>query len=171
MLLIFVVDLVRRSKVIGTKLSRLNKLACPPLRLDWYWPYNLSVALAYRLARIRLVLQVLFCHPAALNRDNTNANPIRFYFSDHAKLSTSAGRESCLLHLIGSLYDALEKDYGTWAPRLYRAFRPEPVRSSWQWRRLCCLPYCVIWLMLFTCGLLLALGVGFLLRATANANA
>ncbi|XP_059471713.1 kinase D-interacting substrate of 220 kDa isoform X2 [Neocloeon triangulifer] len=139
-------------------------------RLDWYWPYNTSVALAYRLARIKLVLEVLFCHPAAQNRENTNANPIRFYFSDQAKLSTTAGRESSLLNMIGSLYDALEKDYGTWAPRLYRAFRPEPVRSSWQWRRLCCLPYCVLWHILFACGLLLAIGVGFWLRASADAN-
>jgi ankyrin repeat-rich membrane spanning protein len=50
----------------------------------------------------------------------------RFYFTEQAKISSSAGGESCLLHMLGSLYDAIEKDYGSWAPRLYRAFRPQP---------------------------------------------
>ncbi|CAB3376203.1 Hypothetical predicted protein [Cloeon dipterum] len=139
-------------------------------RSDWNWPYKVSSALAYRLTRIELVLRVLFCHPASQNRENTNASPIRFYFSDQSKLSAAAGREASLMNLIGSIYDALEKDYGTWAPRLYRAFRPEPMRSTWQWRRLCCLPYFVIWLMLYTCALLLALGIGFWLRASSNKN-
>ncbi|KAF4522837.1 hypothetical protein B566_EDAN008099 [Ephemera danica] len=130
-------------------------------RLDWYWPYNVSIYLARKLAKMKLVLQVLFCHPASNTIENNKAQPIRFYFTEQAKVSSSTGGESCLLHMMGSLYDALEEDYGSWAPRLYRAFRPVPVqaRSPWQWRKLCCVPYCLLWLLLFACSLVLSVVV------------
>ena len=37
-----------------------------------------------------------------------------------------------MVQIIGSLYDSLEATYGTFATRLYRAFRPRPVKSSGQ---------------------------------------
>lgn len=48
--------------------------------------------------------------------------------------------------MIGSLYEAIESDYGTMSTRLYRAFRPKAVKenSGWRWRKLCCLPYVAI---------------------------
>lgn len=79
--------------------------------------------------------------------------------------------------MVGSLYDAIEKDYGAIATRLYRAFKPKPGKtkflkclcaayviiilflytvktSSWKWRKLCCLPYVVIFEFTFLCLLL-----------------
>lgn len=53
--------------------------------------------------------------------------------------------------MIGSLYEAIEKDYGTIPTRLYRAFRPKSVKenSPWRWRKVCCLPYIAIFEICF----------------------
>lgn len=53
--------------------------------MDLNWPYNVSIYLAHRLARIKLVLQVLFCHPAARNTETANAQPIRYVYAVNRK--------------------------------------------------------------------------------------
>jgi ankyrin repeat-rich membrane spanning protein len=123
-------------------------------RYDWDWPYNFNVKLTRKLNNIKLVLQVLFCHPpGAPAYDGVSAHPIRFYFTDQTRVSSTAGGENSVVQMLGSLYDAIENDYGALATRLYRAFKPKPVKSSstWKLRKLCCLPYVIVFEILFLC--------------------
>lgn len=59
--------------------------------------------------------------------------------------------------MIGSLYDAIESNYGSFSTRLYRAFKPKPAKTSttWRFRRMCCLPYVIIFEICFICLLIL----------------
>lgn len=50
----------------------------------------------------------------------------RFYFTDLTRISSTTGGENSVVQMIGSLYDAIESDYGPLATRLYRAFKPKP---------------------------------------------
>ena len=50
----------------------------------------------------------------------------RFYFTDQTRVSSTAGGENSVVQMIGSLYDAIESDYGALATRLFRAFKPKP---------------------------------------------
>lgn len=40
-------------------------------------------------------------------------------------MSSTTGGESSVVQMLGSLYDAIEKDFGGLPTRLYRAFRPK----------------------------------------------
>lgn len=57
--------------------------------------------------------------------------PSRFYFTDQTRISSTAQGENTLVQMIGSLYDSIEKDYGSISTRLYRAFRPKPCESAY----------------------------------------
>ncbi|CAH1969286.1 unnamed protein product [Acanthoscelides obtectus] len=120
-------------------------------RYDWDWPYNFNVRLTRRMNNLRLVLQILFCHPPGSSDDTLGARPIRFLFTDQTRVSSTAGGENSVVQMVGSLYDAIEFQYGGLATRLYRAFKPKPVKSSshWTWRKLCCLPYVVFFEITF----------------------
>ena len=63
------------------------------------------------------------------------------------------------------MYDSLEATYGTFATRLYRAFRPRPVKSSGpaRLRKLCCVPYASFYLLSYV--LLLAEVVLIIMKA------
>lgn len=50
----------------------------------------------------------------------------RFYFTDQTRVSSTTPGESTIVQMIGSLYDSIEKDFGSISTRLYRAFRPKP---------------------------------------------
>lgn len=117
-------------------------------RYDWYWPYNLTVALTTKLNTLKLLLQVIFCHPPGgqCRQEGIAVQPIKFYFTDQTRVGTTAAGENAVVQMIGSLYDSIENDFGSLSTRLYRAFRPRPDKSTttWRWRRLCCLPYIVI---------------------------
>nr|CAD7439792.1 unnamed protein product [Timema bartmani] len=131
-------------------------------RYDWYWPYNFNVFLTRKLNSLRLILQVMFCHPPGANlNDGLAAQPIKFYFTDQTRVSSSTGGENSVVQMLGSLYDAIENDCGSIPTRLYRAFRPKSIKStsSWRWRRLCCLPYSVIFVLSF---LFLLVGISVL---------
>ncbi|XP_050303117.1 kinase D-interacting substrate of 220 kDa B isoform X3 [Anthonomus grandis grandis] len=119
---------------------------------DWDWPYNFNVRLTRKMNNLKLILQILFCHPPGASReDGISAQPIRFFFTDQTRLSSTTGGENSVVQMIGSLYDSIESHYGTLATRLYRAFRPKPVKSAstWTWRKMCCLPYVVIFEIIF----------------------
>lgn len=48
-------------------------------RYDWDWPYNFNVRLTKRMNNLRLVLQILFCHPpGSNNHEGLAAQPIRW---------------------------------------------------------------------------------------------
>jgi ankyrin repeat-rich membrane spanning protein len=52
-----------------------------------------------------------------------NVYPLRLLFTDQTKVITSAGGQNSVTQMIGSLYDAIENQYGVFASRLFRAFR------------------------------------------------
>ncbi|KYN04118.1 hypothetical protein ALC62_04883 [Cyphomyrmex costatus] len=130
-------------------------------RYDWYWPYNLTVALTTKLNALKLLLQVIFCHPPGSQcHDGIAVQPIKFYFTDQTRVGTTAAGENAVVQMVGSLYDSIENDYGSLPTRLYRAFRPKPDKSTttWKWRRLCCLPYVVIFEFCL-CSLLVGISI------------
>ncbi|XP_011053650.1 PREDICTED: kinase D-interacting substrate of 220 kDa isoform X1 [Acromyrmex echinatior] len=130
-------------------------------RYDWYWPYNLTVTLTTKLNALKLLLQVIFCHPPGSQcHDGIAVQPIKFYFTDQTRVGTTAAGENAVVQMVGSLYDSVENDYGSLSTRLYRAFRPKPDKSTttWKWRRLCCLPYVVIFEFCL-CSLLVGISI------------
>ncbi|XP_056641807.1 kinase D-interacting substrate of 220 kDa B isoform X1 [Diorhabda sublineata] len=120
-------------------------------RYDWDWAYNFNVQLTRKINNLRLVLQILFCHPPGAANDRHAAQPIRFFFTDQTRVSSTAGGENSVVQMIGSLYDAIENRYGSLATRLYRAFKPKAVKSAsrWTWRKVCCLPYVIFFELTF----------------------
>lgn len=50
----------------------------------------------------------------------------RFYFTDQTRVSSTTGGENSVVQMLGSLYDAIENNYGAFPTRLYRAFKPKP---------------------------------------------
>ncbi|XP_072386705.1 uncharacterized protein Arms isoform X11 [Diabrotica undecimpunctata] len=142
-------------------------------KYDWDWAYNFNVQLTRKMNNLRLMLQILFCHPPGATNDGLAAQPIRFFFTDQTRVSSTAGGENSVVQMIGSLYDAIESRYGSVATRLYRAFKPKPVKtaSSWTYRKVCCLPYVIFFevtlLMLLTgtCALTI-----YLIHVSATAS-
>ncbi|XP_035709866.1 kinase D-interacting substrate of 220 kDa B isoform X2 [Folsomia candida] len=125
-------------------------------KYDWSWSNRMSSYLATKSEALQLVCQVIFCHPpGAQSADQLQAQPINFYFTDQTKISSTTGGENSVVQMLGSLYTCIENDYGVMSSRLYRAFRPTPVAATadWKWRKLCCIPYCVIFLFCFVCTL------------------
>merc|ERR1719342_1202700 len=124
---------------------------------EWYTLYNINVAVARKFNDLRLLVNVVFNHPPGpkWSGGHEKAQPLKLIFTDRSKVSTSAGAENSVIQILGSLYDSLEATYGTFATRLYRAFRPKPVKSTAPstLRRLCCIPYAYIYI----CTYLLAL--------------
>nr|XP_023022551.1 kinase D-interacting substrate of 220 kDa-like [Leptinotarsa decemlineata] len=120
-------------------------------RYDWDWAYNFNLTLTKKMDNLKLVLQILFCHPPGASHDGLAVQPIRFFFTDQTRVSSTAGGENSVVQMIGSLYDAIENRYGSLATRLYRAFKPKPVKTSstWTWRKVCCLPYVIFFEIIF----------------------
>lgn len=112
-------------------------------RYDFYWAYSLKHGLNKRLGRLRLIMQVAFCHPPGIQSD-AQAMPVRFHFAE-ASAAPPTGEEA-VGFMLASLFEAIESYYGALPTRLYRAFRPKPVKSSsgWRWRRMCCLPLVIL---------------------------
>ena len=81
-----------------------------------------------------------------------NVNPLRLLFTDQTKVITSAGGQNSVTQMIGSLYDAIEEHHGTVSSRLFRAFRPKPLTSTSKetWRKICCIPYAMIYCLVIT---------------------
>ena len=125
---------------------------------DWSALYDLNVYLAGRFDALKLLLNVMFSHPPGKEFRKTNATishtqPLRLLFTDQTKVITSAGGQNSVTQMIGSLFDAIESQHGLFASRLFRAFRPQPIstNSPPKWRRLCCIPYVMIYMFCFTC--------------------
>lgn len=107
-------------------------------------------------------MQVIFCHPPGGQVDDNSitVQPIKFYFTDQTRVGTTAAGENAIVQMVGSLYDSIENDFGSIATRLYRAFKPKPIKSTttWKWRRLCCLPHIIVFECCF-CSLLVGISV------------
>lgn len=117
--------------------------------MDMYWAYSVHHGIMKRLSRLRLILQVAFCHPPGAQAD-AQAKPVRFHFAE-ANSAAPTG-DGAVAHMLCSLYEAIEMHYGWLSTRLYRAYRPKPLKvsSGWRWRRMCCIPIVII----FELGLL-----------------
>ena len=53
------------------------------------------------------------------------SNVYRFIFAEGAKPSSTTAGESSVVQMLGSLFDRVESEYGVFATRFYRAFRPK----------------------------------------------
>ncbi|XP_068222822.1 kinase D-interacting substrate of 220 kDa B-like isoform X3 [Palaemon carinicauda] len=126
-------------------------------RYDWHVWYRWSVILERQMAALKLVLQVIFCSPPGPQwkewKDGVQARPLKFIFAEGAKPSSTAAGENSVVQMLGSLFDMVEREYGMFATRFYRAFRPKPQGTSapWKYRRLCCMPYIVIFFVTLIC--------------------
>ncbi|XP_066960027.1 kinase D-interacting substrate of 220 kDa B isoform X4 [Macrobrachium rosenbergii] len=126
-------------------------------RYDWHLWYRWSVVLERQMAALKLVLQVIFCSPPGPQwkewKDGVQARPLKFIFAEGAKPSSTAAGENSVVQMLGSLFDMVEREYGMFATRFYRAFRPKPQGTSapWKYRRLCCMPYIVIFFVTLVC--------------------
>ena len=123
--------------------------------------HKLKDLLSKQFSSLKLIMNVLFHHPpgpesvqaggAANSYETNNAYPLSLLFTEQTKVITSAGGggQNSVTHMIGSLYDAIEDHYGVIATRLYRAFQPKPFDSTSNsvLRKICCIPYVVIYLM------------------------
>ncbi|KAK4298504.1 hypothetical protein Pmani_029160 [Petrolisthes manimaculis] len=126
-------------------------------KYDWQLWYRWSVALERQMASFKLVLQVMFCSPPGNQwkdwKDGVQARPLKFIFAEGAKPSSTAAGENSVVQMLGSLFDMVEREYGIFATRFYRAFRPKAqgVSSPWKYRRLCGIPYVVIFFVTLAC--------------------
>ena len=150
---------------------------------EWTALYDLNVYLAGRFDALKLLLSVMFSHPPGKEFRKTNSTPsarhtqpLRLLFTDQTKVITSAGGQNSVTQMIGSLFDAIELQHGIFASRLFRAFRPQPISTASppKWRRLCCIPYVIIYMFCFTCILasvvLTAVSVGHHVEESSVGN-
>ncbi|KAH8271586.1 hypothetical protein KR018_010142 [Drosophila ironensis] len=112
-------------------------------QMDMQWAYSVQHGLEKRITRLRLILQVAFCHPPGPQSDS-QAKPVRFHFAEANSASPTG--DGAVAHMLASLLDAIESHYGWLSTRLYRAFRPKclKVDVGWRWRRMCCIPIVVV---------------------------
>lgn len=136
----------------------LHSLKIASNRYDLFWPYAFMNGIMKRLGRLRLIIQVAFCHPPG-STSSTQPMPVRFHFAEASAASPSG--ELAVAGMLVSLFEAIEQHYGSLPTRLYRAFRPRPLKSSssWRWRRMCCFPV----VLLFEVGFLALITIAFIL--------
>ncbi|XP_021704250.1 kinase D-interacting substrate of 220 kDa isoform X4 [Aedes aegypti] len=118
-------------------------------RYDLEWLYSLNYGLSRKLGRLRLILQVAFCHPPGPQSDS-QPMPVRFHFAEASGAAPNG--DAAVALMLASIFDAIEAHYGSLATGLYRAFRPKPLKATggWKWRRMCCMPV----VLLFELGVL-----------------
>ncbi|XP_070505415.1 kinase D-interacting substrate of 220 kDa isoform X3 [Chironomus tepperi] len=113
-------------------------------RYNFDWSYNLHHSFVKKIGKFRLILQVAFCHPAgSLHSTQTSAiqtMPVRFHFAEMNGAAPTG--ETALGYMLSSLFTAIENYYGSVPTRLYRSFRPKPLKpsSNWRFRKMCCIP-------------------------------
>ncbi|XP_022230144.2 kinase D-interacting substrate of 220 kDa isoform X10 [Drosophila obscura] len=112
-------------------------------QMDMLWAYSVQHGLEKRMTRLRLILQVAFCHPPGPQSDS-QAKPVRFHFAEANSASPTG--DGAVAHMLAALLGAMESHYGWLATRLYRAFRPKCLKLDvgWRWRRMCCIPIVLI---------------------------
>lgn len=121
----------------------MNCLRMASERYEIGWTYSLYRGIMKRLGQLRLVMQVAFCHPPG-PQSSSQPLPVRFHFAETS--SSSPTGETAVGQMLASLFEAIEAHYGSLPTRLYRAFKPRPVKSSssWRWRRMCCIPLVIL---------------------------
>lgn len=112
-------------------------------RYSFDWSYSLHHSLLKKIGKFRLILQVAFCHPPGQNHSQQTSlqtMPVRFHFAETNSAAPTG--EYAIGYMIAALFVAIENYYGSIPTRLFRAFRPKPLKpsSSWRFRKMCCLP-------------------------------
>lgn len=121
----------------------MHSLRMASERYEIGWTYSFYRGIMKRLGRMRLVMQVAFCHPPG-PQSSSQPLPVRFHFAETSSASPTG--ETAVGQMLASLFEAIEAHYGSLPTRLYRAFKPRSVKSSssWRWRRMCCIPLVIL---------------------------
>ncbi|XP_078683154.1 uncharacterized protein LOC144917219 isoform X3 [Branchiostoma floridae x Branchiostoma belcheri] len=107
---------------------------------DWDWAWQAGDFVYRQLSYSQLLLQVCFCNPPVIRTQQ--ALPIRFLFTDYARL-THVGGETSLAGMIGTLCEAAEQEFGFLVTRLFRVFKPEHSqgeKGAGRFKLVCCCP-------------------------------
>lgn len=112
-------------------------------RYNFDWSFSLHHSMLKKIGKFRLILQVAFCHPPGQlhsQQANLQTMPVRFHFAETNSAAPTG--EHAIGYMLASLFIAIENYYGSVPTRLYRAFRPKPLKpsSNWRFRKMCCFP-------------------------------
>ncbi|XP_068454901.1 kinase D-interacting substrate of 220 kDa B isoform X2 [Clinocottus analis] len=119
---------------------------------SWNWAWLLSTRLARHIGYLELLLRLMFVNPPELPEQSTRALPVRFLFTDYNRLS-SVGGETSMAEMIATLSDACEREFGFLATRLFRVFKTEDAQGSRKWKRSCCVPSFLVFVVVLGCVL------------------
>ncbi|CAH1268455.1 KIDINS220 [Branchiostoma lanceolatum] len=107
---------------------------------DWDWAWQMGDFVYRHMSYSQLLLQVCFCYPPVIRTQQ--ALPIRFLFTDYARL-THVGGETSLAGMIGTLCEAAEQEFGFLVTRLFRVFKPQHSqgeKGAGRFKQVCCCP-------------------------------
>lgn len=90
----------------------------------WPWAFSVGQTMAQYVAKLKLLLKLLFCHPPTLREQDILACPLMFLFADYHRLSSIGGEQS-LARIIITLNQSVEHHYGRFTTRLWHAFKPK----------------------------------------------
>ncbi|KAI3364689.1 hypothetical protein L3Q82_011460 [Scortum barcoo] len=118
---------------------------------SWNWAWLLSTRLARHIGYLELLLRLMFVNPPDLPEQSTRALPVRFLFTDYNRLS-SVGGETSMAEMIATLSDACEREFGfLTATRLFRVFKTEETQGKRKWKKTCCVPSFIIFVLVLAC--------------------
>ncbi|XP_068609521.1 kinase D-interacting substrate of 220 kDa B [Brachionichthys hirsutus] len=117
---------------------------------NWSWAWLLSTHLARHIGYLELLLKLMFVNPPELPEQSTRALPVRFLFTDYNRLS-SVGGETSMAEMIATLSDACEREFGFLATRLFRVFKTEETPGKRKWRKTCCVPSFLVFVLVLSC--------------------
>nr|XP_046228914.1 kinase D-interacting substrate of 220 kDa B isoform X2 [Scatophagus argus] len=117
---------------------------------SWNWAWLLSTRLARHIGYLELLLKLMFVNPPELPEQSTRALPVRFLFTDYNRLS-SVGGETSMAEMIATLSDACEREFGFLATRLFRVFKTEETQGKRKWKKTCCVPSFIIFVLVLSC--------------------
>uniref|UniRef100_A0A8C2Z1M3 Kinase D-interacting substrate 220b n=1 Tax=Cyclopterus lumpus TaxID=8103 RepID=A0A8C2Z1M3_CYCLU len=117
---------------------------------SWNWAWLLSTRLARHIGYLELLLRLMFVNPPELPEQSTRALPVRFLFTDYNRLS-SVGGETSMAEMIATLSDACEREFGFLATRLFRVFKTEETQGNRKWKKTCCVPSFLVFVLVLVC--------------------
>ncbi|XP_044024072.1 kinase D-interacting substrate of 220 kDa B isoform X7 [Siniperca chuatsi] len=117
---------------------------------SWNWAWLLSTRLARHIGYLELLLRLMFVNPPELPEQSTRALPVRFLFTDYNRLS-SVGGETSMAEMIATLSDACEREFGFLATRLFRVFKTEETQGKRKWKKTCCVPSFILFVLVLAC--------------------